>query len=46
MEKLGWNGSIENYYPRYKSYPFENFEDLRVFIKKEENKKYFNGDLL
>lgn len=45
-EKQGWIDSAEEYYPMYESKPFQDFEDVKTFISKVENRKFFSEDFL
>lgn len=38
---MGWIENTEYFYPQYKSKPFQDFEDVKIFIAKEENRKFF-----
>ena len=46
QEKLGWNGVMDEYLPKYMSKPLSSFHDFKVFLGKEENKKYFSEELI
>jgi hypothetical protein len=34
QERLGWNDNVEAFYPKYKSKPFQDFQDIKVFTAK------------
>lgn len=45
-EKMGWIDNVDYFYPKYDSKPFQDFEDIKVFTSKEENKRFFSHEFL
>lgn len=43
---MGWIDCAEEYYPLYESKPFQDFEDIKVFTAKVENRKFFSPEFL
>jgi hypothetical protein len=34
--------SAEDFYPMYESKPFQDFEDIKIFTGKPDNRKFFS----
>jgi hypothetical protein len=43
---MGWIDNVEYFYPKYDSKPFQDFEDIKIFTAKEENKRFFSHEFL